>query len=402
MKYLKPITNNWTIKLFAILVAFGLWIYAASVKMSIANFPNDIPVKAFNLTPGYVAILDQSSIKISISADSGTWNKLSTDSFAAFIDLNGFTVGTYQLPINVTTSVPGVSIITKNPTKATVTIEPSISKDIPVVAKISGDAAQNMIAGSVIFDPSTVRITGPKSAVDGISQATASITLTGESSDFSKSITVEAQDQKGEAIKNVSFAPVAVQASIKIVSAGNVKNLGVSVITSGTIADGYAISSITTNPPTISVVGAADAIRALGSISTLPVNINNINKTLTVNTNLVFPVGVGANGVSSVSVTILVTNQTLSKTLVVPVSVINLPSGLAVASVSPTSVNAVVSGQVDLINSLSPSSISVTVDLSSATTGSHQYQVSASNFSLPAGVSLINFAPATVTITTSG
>ncbi|MEI6144671.1 MAG: CdaR family protein [Candidatus Berkelbacteria bacterium] len=370
--------------------------------MSIANFPNDIPVKALNLTPGYVAILDQDSIKISVSAYPGTWNKLSTDSFAAFVDLNGFTVGTYQLPINVTTSVSGVSIISKKPTRATVTIEPSISKDIPVVAKISGDAAQNMIAGSAVFDPSTVRVTGPKSAVDGISQAAASITLTGESSDFSKSITVEALGQKGEAIKNVSFAPSTVQASIKIVSAGNVKNLGVSVITSGTIADGYAISSITTNPPTISVIGAADAIRVLGSISTSPVNINNINKTLTVNANLVFPVGVGANGVSSVSVTITVTNQTLSKTLTVPVSVINLPAGLAVSSISPASVSTVVSGQIDLINSLSPSSISLTIDLSSASTGSHQYQISAGNFSLPAGASLVNFTSAVVTITTSG
>ncbi len=398
MKFLKIIINNWPIKLLAIVAAIGLWVYAASVKISVAAFPNEIPVKALNLTPGYVAIFDQNTVGINISADSTTWNKLSTDSFDAYIDLNGFSVGTYQLPINVTTSIAGVSIVTKNPTKATVTIEPSVSKDLQVVAKISGVAETNKIAGDVVFDPAIVRVNGPKSVVDGIGQASAKITLTGEGSDFSKTITVSAENQDGIEIKNIYFSPPSVTAKVKIVSAGNVKNLGVAVATSGVPASGYTISSISTSPAAVSVIGAADSIRNLVSISTDPVNLSNQNKTIITTANLVFPLGVLSNGVSSVTVTITISSQILTKILTIPIKTTNLSSGLSISSISPSTVDITVSGSADAISGLSSGNISLILDMSSASAGSHNYQIVSGDFSLPSGINLINFSPGAVTV----
>ncbi|PIU24634.1 hypothetical protein COT12_00030 [Candidatus Berkelbacteria bacterium CG08_land_8_20_14_0_20_39_8] len=398
MKFLKFITNNWPIKLLAVFAALGLWAYAASVKISVATFPNDIPIKALNLTPGFVAIFDQDTVKISISAASDTWNQLSTDSFSAYIDLNGYSVGTYQIPINITTSVSGVLIISRDPLNATVTIEPSISKDVSVVAKISGEAAENMIVSNAVFDPQTVRVTGPKSAIDSLSQATAEIILSGESSDFSNSVTVSALNQSGGEIQNVYFAPMKVMAEVKIVSAGNVKNLGISVDTKGSPADGFYISSISTNPATISVVGAANSVRNLNTISTVPIDITNLSQTLSGTYALIFPLGVQSNGTNKVSVTITVSNQTINRTLSIPIKTPNIPSGLSVSSITPPTVLTTVSGPINTINSIGISDISLSIDLSTAVSGNHDHKISSDDFTLSDNIKLINFTPSTVTI----
>lgn len=399
MKIINFFTNNWQIKLLAFVVAFSLWIYASSIQISTAQFPNEIPIKFVNLPPDFVAVSDFDTTKIKITTDKTTLSKLSTDSFTAFADLEGLTVGTHKVPVNVTTLASDVIIVSESPSEIQVTIEPSASKEIPVMAKISGDAATNMTVGDVVFDYENVVIVGPKSIIETISQATAKIVLTGEGKDFTKNILLIAEDQNGEKIKNIHFSPLSVNAKIQIVPAGNVKNLGVSIVTTGTVADGYFVSSVTSDPSIVSVVGTSESVQRLSSISTKAIKLDNLSETLTVDTDLVFPLGTRSNGVSSVSVKVIVSSQEITKTLSVPINTKNIPSGKVVKSISPTTVSVTVSGAAGVVNKLTSKDINLTLNLSSAISGDNNIQISAENFSMPNLITLVGFSPQIVSVT---
>ena len=392
MKIISLITNNWHIKLLAILVSLFLWMYAASVRTSVRNFPAEIPISGINLTPGFVAILEKDSVSVSISAEAGTWAKLSTSSFSAYVDLSGLSPGTHSVEVNVATQVSGVSIVSKNPSVMTVTIEPAVEKDVPVVAKISGDAAENMIAGNVAFTPNTVKLSGPRSIVDGISQATGEIVLSGERDSFAKDVILVALDSKGNRIRSISFLPKSVNADVSIDNASNVKNLGLRVVTKGSLAPGYAIASITTNPSSVSVYGSAEGIRTITSVPTVPIDITNLSKTITINSQLTLPVGVRTDGSLSVSVTLNITQDRATKYFEIPVLTQNLKPGLRVASVVPQLVEVQVSGPAEAIASLTQSQINISVDLAAYGKGNNRIILSGSNFSAPEGVLLISYS----------
>ena len=392
-------THNWHIKLAAFLIAIGMWIYAASTVTTVAKFPSGIPIKVINLTPGLVAIYDQKEVTLQIAAEPTVWQNLTTESFTAFIDLNGRSVGTFSIPLNVTTTVSGVQIISKSPSVLVVSIEPSLEKEVPVAAKISGNAAENMTTGDITFDPETVKISGPKSIVDGINQVIAPMVLSGEASDFSKALKVEALGSDGAPVNFINYLPAQVTANVKIVKAGNVKNLGIKVLTSGTPASGLYVSSVSTSPSILNVIGSADALRQLTAISTQPVNIDGISKNLTTRVLLDIPAGVKIDGnISSVSVTINLASAPLSRTITISIKTKNTPAGLKISSISPQTVDVVVTGPGDVISGLSTDTISLILDLSSANSGSNSINIANTDFVLPAGVSISSFQSQSATV----
>ena len=398
MKYIGIITNNWKIKFMTLLVASSMWFYAASIETNVAKFPSSIPIGVVNLTPGYVAIFDQKELEIEIAADATVWQKLSVSSFTAFIDLNGFSSGTYEIPINVTTQIADLSIISKNPNIIVVTIEPAVEKEVPVVAKVSGDAAENMVSGEITFDPANVKISGPESIVSGISQATAEIVLGGESQDFSKAVKLTALDNKNQPLENISFSPGSVIANIQIVRAGNVKNVGVKVVTVGLPANGFFVSSVSTDPAIISISGVPNVVRTISSVSTSVINISGANRTINTTASVSTPNGIRIDGGSNILVTIVISPIATQKPLSVPINFINMPAGLKIASVSSQFIDIVISGQANIIESTNVDDITLNVDLSGAKAAENSVLILSSNFSLPSGISISSISPTSITV----
>ena len=396
---LKIITNNWQIKLVTLIVAVSMWVFAASSATNVAKFPSAIPIKTINLSPGMVALYDQKEAKIEIAAEPSVWKKLSVESFTAFIDLTGLSTGTHDVPVNIATNVSDVQIISKNPSSLVVTIEPSMEKEVPVVAKVSGNAAENMIAGDINFNPATVKISGPKSIVDGVSQATAEIILAGEAENFSKTVKPLALDNKNQAIETINFVPQSVVAEIKIVKAGNVKNLGIKVATSGAPAAGYWVSGISTNPATVSIVGAPEVVRGMTSISTQPIDLNGVSKTFSTQAKLDIPVGVKIDGnTSSVTVAVTISASVVGKQLSLPIKTKNLKTGLSISSITPQTVEVIISGAAEAVSGASADNISIYLDLSPANPGSNNLSITNGSFILPAGVSVNSFQPESVAV----
>jgi YbbR domain-containing protein len=391
--------NNTGPKILAIAIAAILWIYVSSSQSTAGKFPGSINLRSTNTPPGLIAIYDQSMVDVEIIASPADWKKLSADSFSATVDLNGLSEGTYQLEISVTCSIPDVKITKISPAKTFVSLERIITKSASININSEGAPADGLAVGEVVLNPETVEVSGASSVINNLTEATATLALSGESNDFEKSLRVFAKDESGNEIKNLTFNPEHVNAQVDLIRASNSKTVGIKVMTTGTPKDGFYVSGVSVTPSTIDIAGSSAAISVVSTLETEKVDISGASSTIerSVALNLPNGVAISTGSGSRVRITISFTESEISKTIAVNIVAGNLDSGLRM-TYSPTDIKAVLSGSTSAIAALGQS-VDYKLDLSGKPAGQYTQALSTSNLVLPGGVTAISVVPSSVTIT---
>lgn len=378
-----------------------MWLYVSSTQSNIGKFPGSINIKAINTPPNLVAIYDQKAVDIKIAADPLIWRKLSSDSFSAYIDLASYKEGTFDVPLTVASSVPDVQIIQKNPEKILVSLEPIITKEVPVSARIEGEAAKGLVAGSVDIKPDHVQLRGPRSLIESITEASVQVKLNGETENFSKNLEVSALSDNGDVIKDVEFTPSDVSASIPIVKASNNKTVGVKVNLKGTVKSGYTISKINVEPSVVNITGSSNLLSDLNYIETAEIDVSNLDSNLDKQINLVIPSGLAmqSNVSSKVRVTISLDSLKVQRQVTVTNFEYQNLGKLKVATVEPKEVKLTVLAPVSLANT---DGISAKLDFTGKkpdAANKISFILNDDSFSLPEGVSIVKIEPETLSVT---
>lgn len=400
---LSILTHNLGMKVIALVLSLGLWVFVAASINNVAKFPGSIPVKIVNLNPNLTAIYDTKEVTINVSADANNWRQLSSDDFTAFLDLNGLSTGTYNLKVTVSSNQSGVQVISVDPEEIMVRIETIEKKSVPVVAVISGQAADGQMVGGVDFSPEEVEISGPKSVIQMIDSVSAKIELNGESDNFSRTVLLKALNESGEVINNVEIAPTEVKSDVQITRSGNNKTVGVKVLTSGSPQSGYYINSIIAEPSVVDIIGQDSVLRQTQYLETAAIDVTNISETLIKTVNLSIPSGISLQGNVSprVKVTINLSANQSSKEVIVALNPINLASGFKVDGYSPATVKAIVTGPISKLNSINSSDVVLNLDLTGKTAGSNGIEISRNMFKLTDGLSLSSFLPSAISVNIS-
>lgn len=390
-------------KILAIAVATILWIVVAASQSSTGKFPSKIQILAVNTPSGLVASYEQKTVEISISAEPSLWQKLSSNSFTAYVDLGGLQVGTYELEVNVTCNVAGVQILNEKPQKIFIQLEEIARKKIPVIQKVEGNAAEGMVAGAIIFDPAEVEVSGPKSQIENISNAVATVRLNGESADFSKDVILTALNDSGNEITDLAFSPSKVSANISIVKGANNKTVGVKVNLSGAPADGYYLSSLVASPNLINITGQVSTLSNIYYLETQNFDISGISKSFEKDLLLKIPEGIGLQRgePNRIKVSVTIDSNSLSKTISAKITPQNLDSSLKVNSYSPSEVKVTLSGTEAVISNIKSDDVVLNLDLTGKSAGIYNIDLSSSMFSLPSGATLNTIVPTNLQIVLS-
>lgn len=397
---IKFITNNFWAKAVCVLLAMAVWIYVGLTQSRIAEFPGLINLEMRNVPAGMVAIADSSTVQIKISADQAQWKQLTANSFAAYIDLNGATEGTHEMDVKVNINVAGVQLVSVTPSKVMVTVEPMVSKKVPVISKVEGTAGDGLVAGDIKIDPNEVIVSGAQSALNKIFEAIAIIKLNGETEEFNKSIDLVALDSEGEVIKNVTFNPSNVKVTVPIIKAGTTKTVGIKANITGQPKSGYWVSQVKITPADITINGQSNILQTTNYLETKEINIDGLdaNKTQTVEINV--PSGVTIVGdTSKVKVEITIDPIQTAKTINLGYNWQNLASNLKIDSVNPNSITVTLSGTADVLNKITADNTKLNIDLSGYKyAGSYNIDLDKSQFNLLDGVSVLSFAPSAITV----
>jgi YbbR domain-containing protein len=378
LRMLRWLGKNISTLLLAFIFAFVVWVSAI-----IAADPNEVQVYPRSLSISMVGLDSQlmlvneltTQVHVTLRAPKSIWSKLNAnpDLVKVWVDLAGLEPGEYTLPIKVQVGATPNQVIKVEPAEISLSLEQLITKTFPVEMSVNGEPALGYRKGAVTTSPPEVQISGPASQVNKISYAIARLDIEGVNETIRKTIAVEPVGTNGESISGVDISPATILASQQISLLGGYRNVVVKVTTNGQVADGYWLTNVSVTPPNVTVFSTDPQLvnELPGYVETKPVDLTGLSDDVDIRATLELPKDVTLAGEESVLIRLSIAALEGSLPISLPVQVIGLSPEYS-AQISPEAVDVLISGPLPLINSLTSSSIRVSVDLTGMKPGSYQ------------------------------
>jgi YbbR domain-containing protein len=253
---------------------------------------------------------------------------------------------------------------------------------------------KNLMATNEVPPAIQVRVVGPRSTVNNLSQArlTQTLDLNGYKSGrhtFSlgpNSLSLP----RGVQVVRIQPNPITLTLATTIT-----RTLPIKPVLENNPAEGYELVSVNTRPAQVTVKGPSTELAELQFISTLPIDLSFLKEHTVIATDLDFK---NLHLALKDPVPILAEIQIGPKTLTRTFSGIPILSDSPAAKISPAQVTLTLKGPWPLVHDLKPEALKPRVDTGNLTPGRHRRTVSVD---LPNGVSLERSRPDTVTVTLS-
>lgn len=390
---LKALSNNLGFKILAVMFAFTLWLTVYNIedptKSKTLTINVTIANKEYVESLGkYFEVKDGTNkVSFSVTAARSVLDKLDESDFTATANMEYLTLsddeseGVVPIEITCTANVNANSVRLSSTTRTLkVVMEDLMTKQFVVTASAIGDVAEGYALGSIaVTAPNVLRISGPKSIVEEISNVIATIDVSGMSDTWTTyRATPVLYDEEGKEIDTtrLTFSDETVNVSAEIL---NLKDVPIVVKTKGKPAGGYEVTSISCNPVTVKLKGSKALLNTISEI-TIPEGVISVSgaesdiKT-TIDVSEYIPEGAVLVDVEKASVEVSVTIGKLKEKnfnlKTKDITVIGLPNGgkieFALESVAVT-----ISGLESEVNALANANLKGTIDVTGLETGVHQ------------------------------
>lgn len=283
--------KDWGVKLVILMAVIGLWFYVSIGQVRTGTFPGAVKIEPRSVPTGMAAILSNDYAELVLSAQKNVWESLQPDSLNVFVDLSNLGEGTHEVTIQATTNNQDVDVVSVSPKTVFVSIEPIITRELPVTVVIEGEPAADHIVGGYSVNPESVTLTGARSVVAGIDQVTANIILDNESESFQKEVKLQAANIR----ENITFSPVTATVSVQIVTSSESKTAGIKPVVTGNPQDGYYVSAITVTPATVNISGNPELLTGINTISTSSIDVSGADRDITQTVTLDLPSNISSS-----------------------------------------------------------------------------------------------------------
>ncbi len=392
------IRNSPGLLVLAFFLGASLWVFVTDTENPtvVDLFPSPIPVQAVNVGENLAVANQLSSVDIRVAAPRDRWSQLTSANFHAFVDLKSLDAREQQVRVQVeVVGTSGVRVVEVLPRTIVVNLEDYVSKDVPVSAAITGSVPIGYEIGDAKPETATVKVEGPRSLVDLVKEAAATVNVTGLTLDFDASVTLSAQGAGGGEIRGVRITPSAVRVKVTILQRTLYRTLPLSVKVTGDPASGYRVTGVTVSPTTIDVQGKIQALQSLDVLGLPAVDITGQRSDVVRAVQITLPSGVSTTSDSSATVTITIAPVTGSTRIEVAPTVANAPGGTDV-TVERSAVSVTLQGPVPALNTLTPNDVKVTLDLKGLGEGTFNV---VPKVQVPDGMTVLSIDPQTVTVT---
>jgi YbbR domain-containing protein len=403
MKILRWLLKNLGTLLTAFILAVIVWVSAV-----IASDPNEehilarsVPIEIIGQDPGLQIMGEVSqNVTLLLRAPTSVWTRLNNDqqSVRAWVDLSNLGSGVYDVPVQVQIIPQLVRLIRQDPQQLTITLDPIVTQIYPVNLVVQGEPPVGYQAQTPTLDPSEVNVTGPESLISLVKEARVTMDVTNVTQTIIRDETPLLLDEAGRVVSGLTVSPDTVTITQPITLLGGYRYVIVRPVSVGQVASGYRLTNIFVSPVG-KVVFSSDPelVNNLpGFVETQPIDLTGKEEYFETLVELNLPSGISVVGDPKVLVQVSIAAIESSLAISLPVEVIGLAPGLE-ASVSPTTIDVILSGPVPVLNTLGPADVRLVVDLSGYDVGTYQL-VPEVNI-LPERVQKVSMLPSTVEIT---
>ncbi len=282
---------NWrnnSLLLLSLLLAFALWLYVSNEQNPVREKVLTINLDDTGLDQDLIIIGGMpESVKVRVQGNRNQLANLVPVDFKAVVNIPEGKTGDFTVPVQVSTPT-GLRVAQVIPDEVRLSVDRVVEKQITVAVSLRGTPAEGFTALAPIYQPNMVVARGPSRDISSISQATALVDIQAAAKDVAQTVQVSV----GSA--SVTLNPAVVHVTIPIVSAVATKTVPVLPQVSGSPATGYSVKRQSAEPLTVQLSGSAEALSAITSIKTEPVDVQGAEKNITKEVGLAAPQGVSA------------------------------------------------------------------------------------------------------------
>ena len=370
------LTNNVSLMVLAVLLAFFVWIVASLQQDPIVENTLSAPVVVV-APPAPHQILSASTlpptVTVRIRAPQSTFESLGAGGVQVLVDLSQLDIGQHVVRLEPAIRGEPSALLSSRPLTASVTIEQVAESSLPVRIVVDGAPAIGYQAQWPVANPAQATVTGTQQVISRVASLEAVINVEGARSSVEQTVRLVARDQDGNAVSGVSITPASVVVRVPMEQRSNFKDLAVRVRPTGQPAEGYAITSISASPQVVTVFGPRDAIQQLpGFIDTLEVSVAGATQDVEQRVGLNVPPNISPIADNmTVLVRVRIEPQQGARTVSRKPIVLGITDTVSV-KVSPPTVDIVLAGPQPTLKGLTQDSVRVEVDAAGLGVGVHQ------------------------------
>ena len=391
------LVNNWPFKLISVLLAIVLWSGLITQDPTLTREKNftDVTISVTGEESmkrnGFIVVSDLSEVtqgaRVSADVPQMQYANASANNYSVRIDLSRIReTGVQQVKVQSTSSSTWGSVTEIYPETVEIEVEEYITRyRIPVSIVTTGEAPAGYYAATPSLDPPLVAVSGPRSLVEKIARAEATLelnTLPAREGLVRTSVPFRLLDGDGNAVESnlleitsesVLVDSVVVEQYLYSEREIDMDTLG---LTTGEVATGYEIKSVTVTPATITAAGWAENLDVLDALyADTSVDVTGASSSFTAQIRVRQPSELTYLSSNSVTVAVEIGPVILGKTFEnVKVSVKGLDSSYD-ATMVQNRVGVTISGPQLWVEKLRSANLTLTCDASGLTEGTYDLPI---------------------------
>jgi YbbR domain-containing protein len=399
MALFRSIFSHFTSLVMALLFAAIIW-GVATVEENPSRegyFFDTVPIEIVN-RPSDLVIFQKTveRVRVKLRAPQASWDLLQPSSFRVMADLARLDVGQHQIAIKVQVNDPRVTVTSVEPSEVGIRLERVKTRTFDVRSDVLDTAPLGYTFRPPTLNPAQVVVTGPEMLVDQAVEAAADVYLRGAKMPIEREVPVQLRDAQGNILSGLTISPTIALVKVQVEQRVGYKDVSIKTTLKGAPAPGYWVSNIVVNPSTVTIVGNPDILSKIpGFIETVPVDVSNATAEINKRAALSLPEGVSVlnneGATVQVSITPLLGGQTVRR----KVSLQGLKRGQT-ATISPDSVEVILSGPLPNLQNLAADDVQVIVDATGLSAG--VYQLKPRVPVVPSALRVQNIVPDTVQV----
>ena len=391
--------RNWHLKLGALALATVLYTgFVYSGSFSEQTFPG-VPVQAIN-QPSQAYPLTQNlgtvDVRYRLAADAAP--RVTVESFAVTVDLTEYEMARAPEPqalaISVRSLSDGIEILDYSPKTVGVELDRQGEKEVPVVVD-RGTVPEGLAIGTPQVSEGSVIAIGPESQLGRVERAVARVQVFDTAIDIQRQVDLVPVDVDGAEVGSVELVPATVTVEIDVRAVETSKSVPIRPQTSGTVASGFEIATISVEPAIVTIFGMPEDLATIDEISTRPLDIDGITETTSLEARLALPEDTRlSDDAGGVVVTFEVEPTIATRTILVGVACENADGNLACLP-QQDQLAVLLSGPAATLADVGSGDLSLVVDAGGLDAGEHQLTPTVA---LPDGIELVSVSPQSVTV----
>ena len=290
-KVRESIQHNFLAKVICLFVSIMLWLFVMNDQNPQIEGSYTVNLTRWHAPDKFKITQANDQARIRVKATRSYFIDTTSTDFRAYVNFDGAVEGDQELPI-VPVTPQGFQVISIEPERTKVNLEPIIDRVMEIDFMVTGEAAAGMALDEVYPEIFDITLTGPKSNVESISRVMGYVSLIGRKDNFSIGVPLTAVDDEGKTVQEVTLSPDKVMVDVYLKLGVDKRSVPIQANIDGSPQTGFKLETVTVQPSTVEIFGAPELVDRISSVSTEKISVANENKTVQKESQLILPDGI--------------------------------------------------------------------------------------------------------------